>query len=1110
VLTVRALLDDLELDFTNEAAWGYRPDPTRADRVEIVAFSAYFSAIAARFGDKPLDPLGRPAVAATFDPANAAHVRAVLKELLSCYPTKRLFELEPGIVPDFVSDPTTAQQTRVDAAIERQFGSLLDNVTEGLVLTQKALVRRVVEPAELSNLAPALGTQLLVPSVAGLKRLFIEDLAAALVREGWMPRDEFLATYNPLFYQPKPVESASQPTTGLVGLSVAGGATAGSSLVTLEAGDELVRLQLDYKDALGPLLAPDYGLAVRYRLGGTARAGIDYEMVGDGGIPIASIHAGESTGTLSLRVMSAALAAGDRFIQIELLSADSGMRVDGTRAVVTIALGAKALPPGSEPTGDRASFMPHQLVTASDAGPAVIRAPAGGSHVILRGEHGRADLFVVGDTQSAGIPFIENFRAEDGDRIWIAAGDLVAHRRANLLADSSQRASALHALQTRYGVAAIAGLSGSVLDDLVAAEIEAAGLGPFVITELNTYGGFIFDVTGRKPVAMASDYSPVTGDNAWASLSMNPAAGTAFATVLTLSARTVAENVAADAVVGTLATFEPGAAGPFTHTLASGAGDDDNADFAIENGQLRTRRPFNFESEPLRSIRVRSTDAAGNAFEQAFTVRVTDVNERPTAAWLSGGTVIENAAIGTVVGTLAATDPDLGDRPTFSLVSGSGATDNASFTIVGNELRTATGIDFEAGATRSVRIRTTDSGGRSKDTVMSISVTNVKEAPTIMLPAGGFHVVEDTRGPLAFAAPPFGTSDALPTKRITVTLAVPRGAIKAVSAAGVIVGGTPTAVTFFGTIADLNRFFTDSSGLIVYRPRANDTAPVTLAVTVVENTLKGAMRSTATATITIASVNDLPVVNFPTEFTVIEDVRGALSWDAIDLPFADIESPTLTVTLSVDEGTLDAASDGGVTVGGTATARSFAGTTSALNAFFRSLGRIGYTTATDNTVARALRTTVSDGQDSVTVTSRIRIIAVQDAPTINAETLFTGAVAGKPFAITHAMLVSASGARDAENSPLTFRVLSLQTGRIEKWNGRFWVPLIAGDQPQPAELFGAVLPSPVIRPGERIRWVPSAAASGLTPAFTIRVNDGQLASLTSRVSIAVGSPRVSS
>ena len=102
-----------------------------------------------------------------------------------------------------------------EAAIERQFGTLLDNVSEGLVLTQKALVRRVVDGAALSDLAPALGTQLLVPSVAGLKRLLVEQLAESLVREGWNNRDEFLAAYYPVFYQPKPVEKPNQPTVSI-------------------------------------------------------------------------------------------------------------------------------------------------------------------------------------------------------------------------------------------------------------------------------------------------------------------------------------------------------------------------------------------------------------------------------------------------------------------------------------------------------------------------------------------------------------------------------------------------------------------------------------------------------------------------------------------------------------------------------------------------------------------------------------------------------------------------------------------------------------------------------------------------------------------------------
>ena len=438
---------------------------------------------------------------------------------------------------------------------------------------------------------------------------------------------------------------------------------------------------------------------------------------------------------------------------------------------------------------------------------------------------------------------------------------------------------------------------------------------------------------------------------------------------------------------------------------------------------------------------------------------------------------------------------------TFSLVQGPGANDNASFSIVGSELRTAAGIDFEAGSSRSVRVRTTDTRGRAKETVFTIAVANVKEAPTITLPPAGFQVVEDIRSPLLSTAPPFGTSDALPTKRVTVTLAVPRGAIKAVSAAGVVVGGTPQATTFHGTLADLNRFFTDPAGLIVYRPRAHDATAVPLTVSVVENTVWGVMHSKAATTIAITAVNDLPMVQAPTEFTVVEDVRGVLSWADIALPFADVESPVLTVTLAVDDGTVDATSDAGVTVAGSAVARTFTGPTAARNAFFRSLGRITYTTARDNTVARALRTTVSDGQESVTATSRVRIVPVQDAPTIAADTLLTGAVAGTSLVITHEMLVAASGARDAEGSPLTFRVMSLQAGRIEKWDGRWWTPLTVGNQAAVGR-FGLTLP-PVIRPGERIRWVPPTNASGTIPAFTIRVNDGELPSTVSQVAVTV-------
>jgi hypothetical protein len=91
---------------------------------------------------------------------------------------------------------------------------------------------------------------------------------------------------------------------------------------------------------------------------------------------------------------------------------------------------------------------------------------------------------------------------------------------------------------------------------------------------------------------------------------------------------------------------------------------------------------------------------------------------------------------------------------------------------------------------------------------------------------------------------------------------------------------------------------------------------------------------------------------------------------------------TFTYALAVADGTLTAAAVAGITVGGSDTARTIAGTPAALNAYFKTAGRIKYTTATNNTVARTLTTTVSDGTLSDSKTSTISITPVDDAPTI--------------------------------------------------------------------------------------------------------------------------------
>ncbi len=198
-------------------------------------------------------------------------------------------------------------------------------------------------------------------------------------------------------------------------------------------------------------------------------------------------------------------------------------------------------------------------------------------------------------------------------------------------------------------------------------------------------------------------------------------------TGIALAPATVAENAASGTTVGTLSATDADTGDTFTYALVSGTGATDNASFTIAGANLRTAAVFDFETKTSYSVRVRVTDAGGLTFERQLDIAVTNVNEAPTVLTLSAATVAENAASGTTVGSLSATDVDANDTFTYTLVSGTGATDNASFTIDGTSLKTAAVFDFETKASYSVRVRVTDAGGLTFERALTIAVTDVNE-----------------------------------------------------------------------------------------------------------------------------------------------------------------------------------------------------------------------------------------------------------------------------------------------------------------------------------------------------------------------------------------------
>jgi hypothetical protein len=211
-----------------------------------------------------------------------------------------------------------------------------------------------------------------------------------------------------------------------------------------------------------------------------------------------------------------------------------------------------------------------------------------------------------------------------------------------------------------------------------------------------------------------------------------PSPTTNFApTDILLSNDSINENTATGTTIGTFSAVTLDESDTHTFSLVSGTGDTDNVSFTLTSGGiLKNAIVPNYEAKTSYSIRVRTTDSAGQIFNKIFTINVNNVNETPFALSLSNSSQAENTATGTTIGTFSTSDVDSGDTFTYSLVAGTGDTDNASFSISGANLRNASVFNHEVKNSYSIRVRTTDAGGLFYEGTFTITITNVNEAPT--------------------------------------------------------------------------------------------------------------------------------------------------------------------------------------------------------------------------------------------------------------------------------------------------------------------------------------------------------------------------------------------
>ena len=124
------------------------------------------------------------------------------------------------------------------------------------------------------------------------------------------------------------------------------------------------------------------------------------------------------------------------------------------------------------------------------------------------------------------------------------------------------------------------------------------------------------------------------------------------------------------------------------------------------------------------------TDLAGATSMATVSVTVAGANDTPGNVALSNASVDENAANGTIVGTLSATDPDHNEVLQYSLTNNAGGRfavdpNTGVITVANGSL-----LDYETAPTQTIVTRVTDSTGLYVDTSFTIALNNLPEPKT--------------------------------------------------------------------------------------------------------------------------------------------------------------------------------------------------------------------------------------------------------------------------------------------------------------------------------------------------------------------------------------------
>ncbi|WP_316837546.1 MBG domain-containing protein [Pedobacter nutrimenti] len=198
-----------------------------------------------------------------------------------------------------------------------------------------------------------------------------------------------------------------------------------------------------------------------------------------------------------------------------------------------------------------------------------------------------------------------------------------------------------------------------------------------------------------------------------------------YPTSISLAAVTLYENRPAGTNAGTLSSTADDPLATFSYTLVSGAGDTDNALFAITGNQVKTTASLDYETKSSYSIRVRSTTQYGFSLDKVLQINISDVNEIPTLNNIANQTICYTTTSQNVKLTGISPGPESAQTTTLS-VSSTNTALFESLNIVKNGSNAGTltyKVKNGASGTATLTVTVKDSGGQANGGTDSYSTT---------------------------------------------------------------------------------------------------------------------------------------------------------------------------------------------------------------------------------------------------------------------------------------------------------------------------------------------------------------------------------------------------